>query len=43
MMCSSCFKEVQGPARDSITEARMIDPSFYEKYADSAEAATEMR
>jgi hypothetical protein len=34
---------VQGPARDSITEARMIDPLCYEKCADSAEAYTEMR
>ncbi len=42
-MCSSCYKGVQGPPRDAITEARMIDPPCYEKCADSAEAATEMR
>jgi hypothetical protein len=42
-MCSSCYTGVQEPARDTITEARMIDPPCYEKCADSAEAATEMR
>ena len=36
-------KECREHLRDAITEARMIDPPCYEKCADSAEAATEMR
>jgi hypothetical protein len=42
-MCPSCYTGVQEPARDAITEARMIDPPCHEKCADSAEDATEMR